>query len=66
MRCGTACLHPDNQLAIEQAAAIKPLVALLSKGSAALQEEAAGALMNLAAHPDNKRAIAGAEATASC
>ena len=39
--------HPDNQLAIEQAAAVKPLVALLSKGSASVQEEAAGALMNL-------------------
>ena len=54
--------HPDNQLAIEQAAAVKPLVALLSKGSASVQEEAAGALMNLAAHPDNERVIAAAGA----
>jgi len=47
-------------LAIEAAGAVKPLVALLSKGTPGVQEEAAGALMNLAAHADNKRAIAAA------
>lgn len=55
-----ACQNTDNQVAIEQAGAIKPLVTLLSKGGSSLQEEAAGALMNLAAHPENKRIIAAA------
>ena len=49
-----------SQVAIEQAGAIKPLTTLLSKGGSSLQEEAAGALMNLAAHPENKRVIAAA------
>ena len=57
-----ACQNSDNQRAISRAGAIKPLVGLLSKGSASVQEEAAGALMNLAALAENKRAIAGANA----
>ena len=57
-----ACQNSDNQLEIAKAGAIKPLVALLTKGSVSVQEEAAGALMNLAALAENKRAIAGANA----
>ena len=49
-----ACQHAENQVALARAGAVAPLVALLSKGPPSLQEEAAGALMNLAAHAENK------------
>ena len=50
--------NADNQIAIATKGGIEPLIALVTSGTDAGKENAAGALRNLADNADNKIAIA--------
>jgi len=50
-------LFDDNQVAIAKTQTIAPLVELARSGTAGAKTQAAGALRNLAANADNKKAM---------